>query len=289
MSRWLRLYPATWRRRYGDELEALLSERRPGPRDALDLLRGALDARLHPRVANEYAALRTMAMTSNRDDLRTELHAVLAAHTELGPEHEGHLIESLLDRLDAGEFLPPRRIWRSVRLRLSLLAASLTVVAGTAITVHRASLPAEARHLPEITLLESPPPVIVLRMPLRYQTGGGTTTTVGPWVIDDYGGKYPYAFVQFFLRYKGCAIAHRAAMRVTIQRADYQITGRTRDGRVFDTPTSSWQRWTTTSTFYDRTFTGSLSFPTPEAGLYRWQVEVPGARTCAWSLDVVPG
>jgi hypothetical protein len=48
--RWLlRLYPRDWRRRYGAEMEAFLAEARPGPRDVLDLLRGALDARLHPQ------------------------------------------------------------------------------------------------------------------------------------------------------------------------------------------------------------------------------------------------
>ena len=49
MRRLLRLYPAGWRRRYGAEMEALLHESRPGPREALDLARGALDAHLHPQ------------------------------------------------------------------------------------------------------------------------------------------------------------------------------------------------------------------------------------------------
>lgn len=48
MSALLRLYPRAWRARYGDEMEALLEDRRPGRRDRLDLIRGALDAWLHP-------------------------------------------------------------------------------------------------------------------------------------------------------------------------------------------------------------------------------------------------
>lgn len=44
----LRLYPGAWRARYGDEMEALLEERRPDRREHLDLIRGALDAWLHP-------------------------------------------------------------------------------------------------------------------------------------------------------------------------------------------------------------------------------------------------
>lgn len=43
-ARLLRLYPAAWRARYGDEMLALLADRRPGLRDRLDLVRGAWDA-----------------------------------------------------------------------------------------------------------------------------------------------------------------------------------------------------------------------------------------------------
>ncbi len=44
----LKLYPSTWRARYGDEMEALLDSRRPDRRARLDLVRGALDAWVHP-------------------------------------------------------------------------------------------------------------------------------------------------------------------------------------------------------------------------------------------------
>ena len=49
MSRLVRLYPAAWRDRYGDELAALLEDRPPGPFDVADLLLGAIDAHLHLR------------------------------------------------------------------------------------------------------------------------------------------------------------------------------------------------------------------------------------------------
>ena len=42
----LRLYPAWWRERYGDEMVALLETRPPDVRARLDLVRGALDAHL---------------------------------------------------------------------------------------------------------------------------------------------------------------------------------------------------------------------------------------------------
>jgi hypothetical protein len=49
----LRLYPETWRARYGAELTELLLARPPSPRDRLDILRGAVDARLNPQLTEE--------------------------------------------------------------------------------------------------------------------------------------------------------------------------------------------------------------------------------------------
>jgi hypothetical protein len=48
MSALVKLYPGAWRSRYGDEMEALLEDRRPGRRERMDLIRGAFDAWLHP-------------------------------------------------------------------------------------------------------------------------------------------------------------------------------------------------------------------------------------------------
>ncbi len=50
MNRLIRLYPAAWRQRYGDELAELLEERPPSMGDRLDIVRGALDARMHAQV-----------------------------------------------------------------------------------------------------------------------------------------------------------------------------------------------------------------------------------------------
>jgi Rieske Fe-S protein len=49
--RLLRLYPRPWRDRYEAEVRSLLRERRVRAYDLLDLLRGALDAQLHPQLA----------------------------------------------------------------------------------------------------------------------------------------------------------------------------------------------------------------------------------------------
>jgi hypothetical protein len=50
VSRYVRLYPPAWRDRYLDELEDLLAARPPTLRDRLDLLRGAVDAWVHPQL-----------------------------------------------------------------------------------------------------------------------------------------------------------------------------------------------------------------------------------------------
>lgn len=51
MSRLIGLYPTSWRNRYEEEFLALLAERQPTSiGDRLDLVRGAVDARLHPQV-----------------------------------------------------------------------------------------------------------------------------------------------------------------------------------------------------------------------------------------------
>lgn len=52
----VRLYPARWRDRYGDEFEALLDERPLGPFDVADIILGALDAQLRLRGHGSHIA-----------------------------------------------------------------------------------------------------------------------------------------------------------------------------------------------------------------------------------------
>jgi hypothetical protein len=54
MTRLVHLYPAAWRERYGAELAALLEERPPSIADRLDIIRGAIDARLHAQVPGRH-------------------------------------------------------------------------------------------------------------------------------------------------------------------------------------------------------------------------------------------
>ena len=56
MNALLKLYPGAWRARYGEEMEALLDDRRPGPRERVDLIRGAVDAWLHPESPSRVPA-----------------------------------------------------------------------------------------------------------------------------------------------------------------------------------------------------------------------------------------
>jgi hypothetical protein len=56
MTALLRLYPRAWRERYGDEMVALLESEPTSMLDHLDLMRGALDAHLHPQVRGQSAA-----------------------------------------------------------------------------------------------------------------------------------------------------------------------------------------------------------------------------------------
>jgi len=60
----VRLYPARWRARYGDEFEAILDERPLGPFDVADILLGALDAQLRlRRVGADLAHGRRLSMS----------------------------------------------------------------------------------------------------------------------------------------------------------------------------------------------------------------------------------
>ena len=59
MKRILRLYPAAWRRRYGEELTGLLEEMPATPRTTLDLVRGAIA--LHFRGLTDRLAPRLVA------------------------------------------------------------------------------------------------------------------------------------------------------------------------------------------------------------------------------------
>lgn len=74
----IRLYPARWRARYGDEFEAILDERPLGPFDVADILLGAVDAQLRLRkVGPDIAHGRSLSMSLRIGGLAAVLGGVL--------------------------------------------------------------------------------------------------------------------------------------------------------------------------------------------------------------------
>jgi len=74
----IRLYPARWQARYGDEFEAILEERALGPFDVADILLGAFDAQLRlRRVGAAIAHGRGLSMSLRIGGLAAVLGAAL--------------------------------------------------------------------------------------------------------------------------------------------------------------------------------------------------------------------
>ena len=89
-SRYLGLYPRAWRERYGDELEALLEEERVGLRTRFDLVRGALDAHLHPAVPSRVPVLAAVTASA-----LAVAHAIALATQPVATEWPGYLDDAL--------------------------------------------------------------------------------------------------------------------------------------------------------------------------------------------------
>jgi len=88
VTRVLRLYPRWWRRRYGDEMRAVL-ESGPGRRgDGRDLVRGALDAWLHPPEPSHIPAFAALL----GGGIWTMIAARVASQP-VPPDWPGYLIE----------------------------------------------------------------------------------------------------------------------------------------------------------------------------------------------------
>jgi hypothetical protein len=96
----LRSYPGWWRERYADEVEALLGSTPRKPGDRVDLLRGALDAWLHPPEPSWIPALAALV----GGGLWTALAiGVVAQPTQ--PDWPGYVVEVLGSALVAVVFL----------------------------------------------------------------------------------------------------------------------------------------------------------------------------------------
>lgn len=96
----VRLYPPAWRRRYGDEMLALLEVGPLRSRIRLDLLRGALDAWLHPPAPSRVPAI--AALTGG--GLWTVVAAAVVAQP-VPPSWPGYLAEIVVLALAAAALL----------------------------------------------------------------------------------------------------------------------------------------------------------------------------------------
>jgi hypothetical protein len=90
VNRYVALYPRAWRERYGAELQAILEAERLGLRARVDLVRGALDAHLHPPVPSPLpvaAALTASALAV--------AHAIALATQPVPTDWPGYLDDAL--------------------------------------------------------------------------------------------------------------------------------------------------------------------------------------------------
>ena len=96
----VRLYPRSWRDRYADEMLALLEAGPVSRRDGFDLLRGALDAWLHPPTRSRIPAAAAL--------IGGGLWTVAAAAVVFQPappDWPGYLFDTLAIGLVAAGFL----------------------------------------------------------------------------------------------------------------------------------------------------------------------------------------
>lgn len=89
-SRYVGLYPRAWRARYGDELLDTIERDRLGLRARLDLVRGAIDAHLHPAVPSRLPVV--AAVTASAFAVA---HALALAVESVPTEWPGYLEDAL--------------------------------------------------------------------------------------------------------------------------------------------------------------------------------------------------
>lgn len=229
-------------------------------------------------------------MAFAREELRNELHAIMAAREELGPEHEQHLVEGFLDRLEGHEAAPETQSARRPGLGLwaALLAGAIAAAGGAIAVVQHdvAGVTAQSKPLPTIDRIDADVPSPLLRLPLNHFTSRTAPALFGYAFVSDYHGPHPYAFINFDLRYQGCQITPHGAFHLTIEREGYRVTRYSpKDGRIFIARTGPLTRWTEPTVFWERSLAATLMFPAPTPGLYYWKVEVPSVRGCAWRID----
>ena len=127
MTRLLALYPGWWRARYGDEMRALLEEAPVRSIDRADLVRGAIDAWLHPPVPSHIPGLAALL----GGGLWT-VAAVGVIAQPVPPDWPGYVLDVLLLALASVACLLVAVIGIAIRAA-DAAGRSLRLVAGVAV------------------------------------------------------------------------------------------------------------------------------------------------------------
>lgn len=144
---WLvRLYPREWRERYGPEMSAMLAEIPLTPASLLDLVAGAIDARIAPQIVPG----RTSAAPSAK---------------------EKAMFSTVMKRCALGPTVTPQDRWMSstIMLASSVLFAGLYVLATYAYP---------GNDLVEALGIMAFPAAMFLSMPFTYLKGHSTVSQV---------------------------------------------------------------------------------------------------------------
>lgn len=130
MTRVLRLYPRAWRDRYEAEMADLLAQRTLTWPDRVDLLKGALDAHLHPWLARSPETLTVAGAGSPA--LPAEVIPAIRALTRA---------DLLALRTAGAPGRAKRRQRRLIGLALALILLELAAVVVALLMAANASLP----------------------------------------------------------------------------------------------------------------------------------------------------
>jgi hypothetical protein len=157
MTRWLArlalwLYPLAFRRRYGQEMHALLDQTPPRVLTVLDLLRGALAAHLHPAAAAD-------SSVDCADRARASASGVLACWVVFAVAGIGFYKTTEDARFTAAGGAHPLLGAAHAAVQVLAVAASAAVLLG-ALPLIIAAL-AQARRQPSLRFLVSLPPLAV--------------------------------------------------------------------------------------------------------------------------------
>lgn len=89
-TRYVRLYPRAWRERYGEELQAVLETDGLALRTRLDLVRGAVDAHLHPATPSPLPVVAALSASAF-----ALVHALALAAEPVPTDWPGYLEDAL--------------------------------------------------------------------------------------------------------------------------------------------------------------------------------------------------